>query len=73
MNQRQAVAAHLRQHGGITDYQALVRYGCHQLRTRICELRQDGWRIETADDGWPGHYVLVQEPGQPPLQPTLPL
>jgi hypothetical protein len=71
MSQRDTVATLLRQDGGLTEYTAR-RHGVGQVRTRICELRQAGWRIDTSanplgDTTW----VLVQEPGQPPRQAGL--
>lgn len=72
MSQRDKVADHLRTWGGINDDSAWRLYRVQQLRTRVCELRQQGWVIDT-DDAVPGHYVLVQEPGQQPLQQELPL
>lgn len=76
MNQCQAVAAHLRQHGGILAETAWSRYGIRDVRKPVYLLRQAGWRIETCTDSYAGtsspacvgHYVLVQEPGQPPVQ-----
>lgn len=68
MSQRDTVALLLRQHGGLTEYTA-KRHGVGQVRTRICELRQRGWQIDT--NGNPlgeTTWVLVQEPGQQPRQ-----
>lgn len=78
MTQRDAVAQHLRDYGGITEETARLRYGVQQLRTRVCELRQAGWSIATcigSTDAHPygSHYVLDSAPGEPPLQQELPL
>lgn len=79
MNQRDQVADHLRRFGGLTQERALVLYGVQQLRTRVLELRRQGWQIDTCTDVYAGtstpacvgHYVLRQEPGQPPVQEGL--
>ena len=77
MAQRDTVAEHLRRHGGITE-QTAQRLGIRMLRVRVHELRRAGWRISTCKEPSPyggpvdhGHYVLVQEPGQPSRQREL--
>lgn len=70
MSQRDTVAALLLEHGGITQETARRR-GVGQLRTRITELRQAGWRISTGrEPGVPGgHYILLAAPGEAPRLP----
>lgn len=42
-----------------------------QLRTRILELRREGWTIETQPDGLGEGYVLIAAPGLEPVRPSL--
>ena len=44
---KEMVLAHLGKHGGITPQDALFKFGCQRLAARICDLREDGWQIET--------------------------
>lgn len=69
MSQRDTVAQLLRTHGGLTEDGAR-RNGIGQVRTRVLELRRQGWRIDTCvnPDCRNGHYVLVQAPGEQPRQ-----
>ena len=44
-NQRAAVLKHLVQHGSIEHNEAREKYGCAALRSRIAELRREGYPI----------------------------
>ena len=45
--QRELIKAHLIQHGYITPKEALEKYGCFRLASRIAELRRSGMVIDT--------------------------
>lgn len=49
MTQKQMIRAHLLQFGSITPETALREYACARLSARICELRDEGLKIETVD------------------------
>lgn len=75
--QRDRLATHLRQWGGINADSAR-RLGIGQVRTRVLELRRLGWQITTMPplEGShgapiPGRYVLVQAPDEPARTPGL--
>jgi hypothetical protein len=70
-SQRERLATHLRQWGGI-DQPAAGREGIGQLRTRVLELRRAGWDIHLCPNPeCSGHYVLMQAPGEPARAPLL--
>lgn len=60
--QAQTIARHLREHGSITDLEALRLYRIRRLSGRIYEIRGAGWTIETRnephDGGYHARYVL---------------
>lgn len=62
LSQKEAILAHLKEHGNITPLDCLRRYGCFRLGARILELRQEGFNIETVMIGEDGKryakYVL---------------
>lgn len=68
-SQRDRLADHLRQWGGITP-EGAQRLGIGQVRTRVLELRRRGWRIATSH--WPDPlrggtqrgYTLQQAPDE---------
>ena len=47
LSQREMIKAHLLQNKSITPIEALEKYGCFRLASRISELRREGWDIET--------------------------
>lgn len=46
-SQNQMVLDHLKNHKGLTTYQAYELYGITRLPSRICNLREDGHIIST--------------------------
>lgn len=66
---REQVAARLREYGSASTAWADARH--IQLRTRILELRREGWQIDTQPDGLGEGYVLVRAPDEEPRRPTL--
>lgn len=46
--QKQQVLMHMRTRGPITPLDALRKYQCFRLASRIEELRRDGWLINSA-------------------------
>ena len=46
MTQKDMVLAHLEAYGKLTTFEAFTEYGITRLPSRICELRQEGYRIE---------------------------
>lgn len=46
-SQKDLILNHLKKIGGITPLDALRKYGCFRLGSRICELRQEGNHIDT--------------------------
>lgn len=46
-SQKKSILEWLKTHEGITPLEALDEIGCFRLGGRICELRQEGWPIET--------------------------
>jgi hypothetical protein len=46
MSQKQVLLKHLKRRT-ISQYEALLVYGIARLASRIDELRQEGWNIET--------------------------
>ena len=47
MSQEQDIVHHLHNIGGLTPLEALERYGCFRLASRINDLRQEGYKIQT--------------------------
>ncbi len=47
MTQKDHILNHIITHGGITPLDALIKYGCFRLASRINELRHDGVNIVT--------------------------
>lgn len=47
LTQNQAILLHLKEFGYITPLEALSKYGCMRLASRIAELKQMGFNIET--------------------------
>lgn len=47
MNQLEKIINFINEHGSITQMQALRYFGCGRLASRICDLRQAGYEIET--------------------------
>ena len=46
-SQKEMVLEYLKTHRGITPLEALDMFGCFRLAAVICELRKDGYDIET--------------------------
>ena len=46
-SQNTRILRHLKTHTGITQIEALNRYGCMRLAARISELRDRGYKIVT--------------------------
>lgn len=49
ISQTSRIKAYISEHGGITQYEALIDLGILRLASRICELRQAGEKIS---DRW---------------------
>lgn len=47
MTQKQTLLRHLKRRKTISSFEALMVYGIARLASRIDELRQEGWDIET--------------------------
>ena len=47
MTQTQMILEHLKQHGSITQKDAMDNYGIMRLGARIWDLKHDGYKIET--------------------------
>lgn len=45
MTQNEMIINHLREHGSITQLEALKEYGCMRLASRISDLRKTGIKI----------------------------
>ena len=56
LSQEKRIGRHLMQRGDITPVEALNLYGCFRLASRIAELRDDGFVIETELQK-PKHYA----------------
>ncbi len=46
MTQCERVLRHLQDFGSITTYEAFTEYGITRLASRICDLRQNGYKIQ---------------------------
>lgn len=46
-SQREKIASYLKQGRGLTQMQALDKFGCARLASRIADLRADGMPIKT--------------------------
>lgn len=46
-SQKEMVLEYLKTHRGITPLEALDMFGCFRLAAVICELRKDGYDIDT--------------------------
>ena len=47
MSQEQDILYHIHNIGGITPLEALEKYGCFRLASRINDLRSQGHKIQT--------------------------
>jgi len=47
ITQRDRVLQYMREHNGITAYEAVKEVGCLQLSARICELQKEGHMFST--------------------------
>ena len=47
MTQTDKILRHLRDHGSITQYEAMQEYGCMRLGARIYDLKRAGYHIRT--------------------------
>lgn len=47
MSQEEKVLNHLKKHGEITSWTAIMDYGITRLSARIFRLREQGYQIET--------------------------
>lgn len=45
--QTEMILSHLQRRGSITSIEALTEYGIARCASRICELRQQGYKIES--------------------------
>lgn len=48
--QKEIVLRHLKEHGSITSWEAVMEYGILRLPARISDLRNDGYDIETHNE-----------------------
>lgn len=55
-SQQAAILAHLNQHGKIDMPTAWQEYGCAALRSRISDLRKQGYGIQTKMVGFTSRY-----------------
>ena len=61
---KRAILAHMKAGKGIDLKISLDLFGCASLRSRIAELRQEGWPIKsdmvrfTARSGFPGRFAV---------------
>jgi len=46
-NQCNDILRHIRKHGSINPMVALNKYGCMRLAARVCDLRKQGFPIES--------------------------
>ena len=46
-SQKDAILEYLEEGNSITQLDALILFGCSRLATRICDLRKDGWAIQS--------------------------
>ena len=62
-NQRELILMHMKKYGSINPDEAKAEYGCARLASRINELREQGYAIETemvsfkGRHGGKGHYA----------------
>ncbi len=47
ITQKKLILAHMRNYGSIEPLTALREYGIYRLGSRICDLRKDGYDINT--------------------------
>ena len=47
MTQCERILRHLKDNGSITSLEALKEYGIMRLASRICDLKQEGYLIQT--------------------------
>lgn len=47
MTQKDRVLQHLKEHGSITSWQAIMEYGATRLADIVFKLRQEGYDIES--------------------------
>jgi helix-turn-helix protein len=47
VTQTQQIRQHLLRHNSITPLEALRKYGVFRLAARICDLRSDGFSVQT--------------------------
>ena len=61
---KREILARLKKGKGIDLFNSLDLFGCASLRSRIAELRQEGWPIKTkmvkftARSGFPGRFAV---------------
>ena len=46
-SQKDAILEYLEEGNSITQLDALSLFGCSRLAARICDLRKDGWSIQS--------------------------
>lgn len=49
MTQKEQVLHHLKRHGSITSWEAIMEYGITRLSAWIHELKKDGYKIESTN------------------------
>ena len=75
MNKKDKVSLYLIRFKRIRELDSLIDCHCKRLSARICELRAEGWRIDTvykyyisSDTGRPerclDHYKLIKAPAR---------
>ena len=63
-NQCNDILRHIRKHGSINPMVALNKYGCMRLAARVCDLRKQGFPIESfpvVKKNWRGKTVRYTE------------
>lgn len=56
MTQNSRVLRHLRDYGSITSQEAMSEYGIMRLASRVCELRRQGYDIQSTMETGENRY-----------------
>lgn len=56
MTQNSRVLRHLRDYGSITSLEAMSEYGIMRLASRVCELRRQGYDIQSTMETGENRY-----------------
>jgi hypothetical protein len=76
-SQCDAIIAALREGGSLTAINALLKFGCFNMKGRIHDLRALGWDIKTemitTSTGKRVALYTLRDPNQPPPEPSVKL